>query len=305
MRLGVFARTFARPSPEDVFDALVGHGLRETQFNMSVAGLSPLPEEIAPALADRVRVAAAERRIALVAVSGTFNMIHPDKEVRRDGLRRLGVLVGACERLGISTVTLCTGTRDPEDMWRRHPDNARPEAWRDLLATMQEALQTSEEHGVTLAFEPEAANVVDSAGKGRRLLDEMRSPRLKVVMDAANLFDARDPARRLSHSEKILEEAFEFLGEDLLLAHAKDVNESGEVVAVGKGDLDFDLYIKHLSEAGYDGSLVMHGLTEEEVEGSLAFLRRKLAAAGTGEYMISWQANRATAGESTRSRRDR
>jgi len=283
VRLGVFAKTFARSSPEGVFDALVGYGLGETQFNMSVAGLYPLPEEIAPALAERVRMAAAERQIALVAVSGTFNMIHPDKEVRRDGLRRLGVLAGACDRLGTSTITLCTGTRDPEDMWRRHQDNARPEAWRDLLATLQEALETAEEHGVTLVFEPEAANVVDSAAKGRRLLDELRSPRLKVVMDAANLFDAEDLARRLSRSEEVLEEAFELLGGDLLLAHAKDVNGSGEVVAVGKGDLDYDLYLKHLDEAGYGGPLVMHGLAEKEVEGSLAFLRRKLAEVGIGE----------------------
>ncbi len=287
MRIGIFAKTFARSSPEGVFDALVGYGLGETQFNMSVAGLSPLPEEIAPALADRVRVAAAERRISLAAISGTFNMIHPDIGVRRDGLRRLGVLAGACERLGTSTVTLCTGTRDPEDMWRRHPDNARPEAWRDLLATMQEALETAEAHGVTLAFEPEVANVVDSAEKGRRLLDEMRSPRLKVVIDAANLFDVRDPARRLSRSEEILEEAFELLGGDLLLAHAKDVKGSGEVVAVGKGDLDYDLYLKHLNEAGYDGPLVMHGLAEEEVEGSLAFLRRKLTEAGIDEEVAA------------------
>jgi sugar phosphate isomerase/epimerase len=283
VRPGVFARTFARPSPEGVFDALASHGLRETQFNMSVVRLSPLPEEIDSALTDRVRVAAAERRIALVAVSGTFNMIHPDEEVRRDGLRRLGVLAGACDRLGTSTVTLCTGTRDPEDMWRRHQDNARPEAWRDLLATMQGALETAEEYGVSLAFEPEAANVVDSAAKGRRLLDEMRSLRLKVVMDAANLFDAKDPTRRLSRSEEILEEAFELLGGDLLLAHAKDVNGSGEVVAVGKGDLDYDLYLKYLNEVGYRGPLIMHGLAEEEVEGSLAFLRCKLAEAGIGE----------------------
>src|SRR5918995_2762901 len=283
VRLGIFAKTFARSSPEGVFDALASHDLRETQFNMSVAGLPSMPDEIDPALADRVREAAAERNIALVAVSGTFNMIHPDAEVRRDGLRRLGVLADACERLGTSTVTLCTGTRDPEDMWRRHPGNATPEAWRDLLAAMQEALETAEGQGVTLAFEPEINNVVDSAAKGRRLLDEMRSPRLKVVIDAANLFDAEDPARRLSRSEEVLDEAFELLGGDLLLAHAKDVKGSGEIVAAGKGDLDYDLYLKHLSEAGYGGLLVMHGLAEEEVAGSLAFLRRKLARVGIGE----------------------
>jgi sugar phosphate isomerase/epimerase len=282
VRIGVFAKTFSRPSQEGVFDAVAGHGIRDTQFNMSVAGLPPMPDEIDPALADRIREDAADRNIAVVAVSGTFNMIHPDLEVRRDGLRRLGVLAGACERLGTSTVTLCTGTRDPADMWRRHPDNATPEAWRDLLDAMQEALETAERRGVTLAFEPEISNVVDSAEKGRRLLDEMRSPRLKVIMDAANLFDTEDPARRLSRSEEILGKAFDLLGGDLALAHAKDVRECGEVVAAGKGDLDYDLYLKRLNEAGYGGSLVMHGLAEEEIDSSLAFLRRKLAEVGIG-----------------------
>ena len=276
MRIGIFARTFSRPSLEEVLDAVVGQDLYETQFNMSVAGLLSMPDTIDPVLADRVRKATAERGVTLAAVSGTFNMAHPDEKVRRDGLRRLGVLAAACKSLGTLTITLCTGTREPENMWRRHPDNGTPEAWRDMLATMQEALETAEERGVTLAFEPEINNVVDSAQKGRRLLDEMRSPCLKVVMDAANLFDAEDPARRLSRSEGIMADAFELLGDDIAIAHAKDVKRSGEFVAVGKGDLDYDLYLDHLVEAGYRGPLILHGLSEEEVEGSVTFLRRKL-----------------------------
>ena len=281
MRLGIFARTFSRPSLEGVLDAVAGHGLRETQFNMSVAGLSSMPEEIDPALADRVREAAAGRNVALAAVSGTFNMAPPNEGVRRDGLRRLEVIAGACRRLGTSTITLCTGTRDRENMWRRHPDNTTPEAWRDMLATMQNALEMAEERGVTLAFEPEINNVVDSAEKGRRLLDEMRSPRLKVVMDAANLFDADDPARPLACSEEVLYEAFELLGGDVVIAHAKDVGASGGFVPAGKGDLDYDLYLEHLLRAGFDGPLILHGLAEEEVEGCLSFLQSRLAASGT------------------------
>lgn len=277
MRIGIFARTFSRPSLGEVLDAVVGHGIHETQFNMSVAGLPSMPDEIDAILADRVRRATSKRHLRIAAVSGTFNMAHPDEGVRRDGLRRLGVISGSCKRLGTSTITLCTGTRDSEDMWRRHPDNGTPEAWRDMLATMQEALEMAEEHGVTLAFEPEINNVVDSAQKGRRLLDEMRSPHLKVVMDAANLFDAEDPDRRLSRSGGIMAEAFELLGDDIVIAHAKDVRMSGEFVAAGRGDLDYDLYLDHLVEAGYNGPLILHGLGEEEVEGSLAFLRERLS----------------------------
>jgi sugar phosphate isomerase/epimerase len=189
-------------------------------------------------------------------------------------------------------ITLCTGTRDRKNLWRRHPDNGTPEAWRDMLATMQTALTTAEESGITLAFEPEINNVVASAAKGRRLLDEMRSPRLKVIMDAANLFDADDPARRLSRSEEVLGEAFGLLGGDLVLAHAKDVKRSGEVVAAGKGYLDYDLYLRYLSEAGYDGPLVLHGLTEEEVAGSLAFLREKVVGAALGGADTAGEAGR-------------
>src|SRR5215211_7493684 len=98
--------------------------------------------------------------------------------------------------------------------------------------------------------------------------------------------------RRLSRSEEVLGEAFGLLGGDLVLAHAKDVRRSGEVVAAGKGYLDYDLYLRHLSEAGYDGPLVLHGLTEEEVAGSLAFLREKLVGAALGGADTTGEAGR-------------
>ena len=282
MRIGIFARTFSRPSLEEVLDAVVGHGIHETQFNMSVAGMPSMPDEIDPALADRVRETTAERGVTVAAVSGTFNMAHPDEGVRRNGLRRLGVISDSCGRLGTSTITLCTGTRDPKNMWRRHRDNCTQQALKDMLTSMEAALEIAEEADVVLSFEPEINNIVDSAQKGRRLLDEMRSPYLKVVMDAANLFDPEDPARCLSCSEGVLAEAFECLGIDIVLAHAKDVRTSGVVVAAGRGDLDYDLCLDHLLGAGYRGPLILHGLGEEEVDGSVTFLRRKLVGAGFG-----------------------
>ena len=277
MRPGIFAKTFSRPTMEEVFDAVAGHGIRDAQLNMSVAGLPSMPEGIDPALAERVRLAAAERGVAICAVSGTFNMAHPEAAVREHGLRRLDVISGACKHLGTSTITLCTGTRDPGDMWRKHPDNVTREAWRDMLSTVQRALEISEDHGVTLAFEPETNNVVDAAQKARRLLDEAASPRLKVVVDAANLFDAGKPGRRLSDAKRILSEAFDLLGGDIVLAHAKDVRASGEIVAAGTGALDYDLYLEHLRATDYDGPLILHGLEEHEVERSLTFLKQKLA----------------------------
>jgi sugar phosphate isomerase/epimerase len=275
MRLGIFAKTFARPTVEAVFDAVRLHGLSCVQFNMACAGLPSMPERIDGALCDRIRAAAAERGITLAAVSGTFNMIHPDPAKRYAGLERLRVLAGACHQLGAPVVTLCTGTRDPDDMWRRHPENDSAAAWRDLLESLRTAVRIAEVAGVTLAFEPEVANVVDTARKGRRLLDEVGSPRLKVVMDGANLFHAGDLARM----GDVLDEAFALLGPDVVLAHAKDLTQDGAAghAAAGTGRLDYDRYLSLLYGVGYDGPLILHGLSEDQVGASVAFLRGKLA----------------------------
>ena len=272
MRLGIFAKTFARPSVEATLEAVRAHGLDAMQFNLSVAGLAPMPESIPADLVDRVRTAARMRDLEIAAVSGTFNMAHPDPQVRASGLRRLEVLAEASGPLGTDVITLCTGTRDPENMWRRHAGNSTTEAWRDMRATIIDAIAIAERHGVVLAIEPEISNVVDSPAAARRLLDELRSPRLRVVIDAANLFDADDPARHLASSRTVLGEAFDLLASDIVLAHAKDVTENGSFAAAGQGDVDWEHYLALLDAGGYTGALIMHGLDEAEVAASTAFL---------------------------------
>jgi sugar phosphate isomerase/epimerase len=275
MQIGVLTRTFVRPTIEACFDAIAAHGMTCVQLGLVSAGLPPMPYELDPAVCDRIREAASTHDIAMPAVTGTFNMIHPDPRERDLGLRRLRVLARSCARLGIPLVTLCTGSRDPDNMWRRHPANDAPDAWTDLLDTMERALAVADEAGVTLGVEPEVSNVVDCAAKARRLLDTMRSARLKIVMDGANIFHAGE----LPRMHELLGEAFDLLGADITLAHAKDLCRDGEAgqQAAGTGLLDYDRYLALLRAAGYDGPMLLHSLEESQVAGSVAFLRAKLA----------------------------
>src|SRR6516225_2586167 len=130
--IGIFAKTFPRPTFAENLDAVRSHGLSVVQYNLACAGLPSLPERIEPRLAQQIGAAAASRGISIAAVSGTFNMIDPVRERREVGMRCLGQLAGACALLGTKIITLCTGTRDPHDMWRAHPANRRPDAWADL-----------------------------------------------------------------------------------------------------------------------------------------------------------------------------
>ncbi|MBW3622576.1 MAG: sugar phosphate isomerase/epimerase [Armatimonadetes bacterium] len=275
MQIGIFTRTFIRPSLEETLSAVRRSGIRHVQFGLSCAGLPELPEEINEATARALRQEFAAHDIEMAAVSGTFNMIHPDIEVRQKGLRGLRELAAACQEMGTSVITLCTGTRNPDSMWRPHPDNDTPEAWRDLLHSMDTAAKIAEEQEVTLAFEPEVSNTVDSARKARRLMDEIGSDRLRVCMDGANLYHAGE----LPRMREILDEAFDLLGSDIALAHAKDVDRDGEAghLAAGTGLLDYDAYVAGLQRVGYAGPVILHSLTEKQVPSCVAFLSEKLS----------------------------
>lgn len=271
MRPGIFAKTFAGDGLDGALDAVAASGVRAIQFNLALMGGPSLPAEpLSAELATRVRDAVAARGLELVAVSGTFNMAHPDHDVRRHGLEALERLIAAAPALGTRVVTLCTGSRDAEDMWRRHRDNATPAAWADMRASVGDALRAAQAHDVVLAIEPEHGNVVADAAAARRLLDELASPHLRIVIDAANLILPGE----LSRQRATLERAFELLGDALVLAHAKDVLDDGTVVPAGQGGLDYARYVALLRAASYDGPLVLHGLAPADVPASVAFLER-------------------------------
>jgi sugar phosphate isomerase/epimerase len=161
-------------------------------------------------------------------------------------------------------------------MWRRHPDNGSPESWRDMAACIREATDIARQANVVLAFEPEMSNVVDSARKARRLLDEIGSPHLKVTIDPANLFHSGE----LPRMKEILDEAFALVGKDIVLAHAKDLDHDGEAghKAAGQGVLDYDRYLGLLRKYDFKGPLLLHGLSVGQVPGCMVFLRAKLAS---------------------------
>jgi sugar phosphate isomerase/epimerase len=271
MQLGIFAYTFVRPTVEEVFDAIRAHGLEHTGFSFTAMRMQEVPAQIGEALAQHVRTVAAERGITVDSIAGYTNLVHPDLEQRQWGMERLLGLIRAARSFGTVVVALCTGTRDPQNMWRRHPANDDPDAWHDLCASMTEAVRVAEDHDVTLTFEPEVNNVVDTARKARRLLNEISSPRLKVTFDGANIFHKGE----LTRMHELLAEAIDLLGGDIALAHAKDLDHDGDAghVAAGHGKLDYGYYIGLLKEAGFTGPILLHGLKEDQVEGCIRYVR--------------------------------
>lgn len=267
VRIGIFARTFQRPTVEEMLDAVAGLGLADVHLDVE--------PDVDPAGLRRALDACGLRA---AGISGTFNMAHPDPAERAAGLRWLDGVAAAAGPLGAPMLSLCTGTRNSASMWRPHPDNGTPEAWQDMVASVEQAARIAERRNVVLAFEPEVANVVDSAEAARRLLDEVGSPRIKVLIDPANIFHRGE----LPRMAEMIDRAFDLLGDDVVMAHAKDLDRDGEAghLAAGRGRLDYDRYLARLRAIGFEGALILHGLSEAEAPGCVAFLRAKIGALG-------------------------
>jgi sugar phosphate isomerase/epimerase len=273
LRLGIFAKTFDGNEPATALEAVADAGYDCAQFNWACAGLPSMPDEVPDPVIASVRQAVLQSGIELSAVSGTYNMIHPDPQVRSDGLRRLGVVIDSARELRIPMVTLCTGSRDVQDQWRAHPDNQTEQAWRDLIQSMEKALLMAESAGVTLGVEPELANTIDSVDKAEALLRTFDSRYLAIVLDPANLFEVVDDERRRT----IIGSAIDRLAPAIQLCHAKDRLADGRFCAAGDGVIDFTHYFACLRETGFSGPMITHGLPADDARRVAQFLATELS----------------------------
>ena len=241
-RLGIFARTFVRDSPDQVAAAVASAGYPLAHWNFAAIGLPTLATTVDEGIFLEVRRAFGARRIAVPSISATYNVIHPDVALRARQTADAVRLIGLAPLLGADVVTLCTGTRDPENMWRAHPGNDRPDAWSDLRHTLDPLLAAARQAGVRLGVEPEPGNVIRDAPTAARLLHELGDDApIGIVLDPANLLTPQTVARQ----DEIIGEAIDLLGDRVIGAQAKDVVAAG-YSAAGAGLMNYPAVLAQL-----------------------------------------------------------
>ena len=258
-RLGIFARTFPRRTPAEVATAVAGAGYALAHWNFAAIGLPTLAVDVEDARFTEVRAAFDAAGLAIPSVSGTFNAIHPDTGLRRSQTEQAVRLIGLIGELGADVLTLCTGTRDPENMWRAHPDNTDPAAWNDLRRTLDPLLDAARAAGVRLGVEPEHGNVVRDAPTAARLLADLGDDApIGIVLDPANLLTPHTVDRQ----DEMVGEAVDLLGARILGTQAKDVVESG-YAAAGAGLMDYPALFAQLDRVAA-GPMIVQDASEED-----------------------------------------
>ena len=254
-----------------LFEKIKERGFEAVQFAFSSiaesdftpTGQIEIPAVIPDAAIYAVQANAEKYGIPVKVINGTFNMAHPDKEIREEGIRRFHVLCRAAKQLGAAYISLCSGTRNPDNLWAPHPDNDTDAAWEDMLDTVSRCTAIAEQYGIVLAVESEASNIISTPERARRLMDTVGSPNLKMILDCANLFHAGT-----AHPQNVratLDHAFALYGHDIVLAHGKDIC-AGDGIAfcgTGRGIVDFAYTAKLLADYGFCGDMFLHGIYDE------------------------------------------
>ncbi|MEU7852896.1 sugar phosphate isomerase/epimerase family protein [Nonomuraea sp. NPDC049141] len=274
--VGIFARTFPRTTAGKVATAVAEAGFRLAQFNFSAIALPTLAPDVS---LDAVTAVGRDFRDAGVTVwglSATYNIIHPDRARRSRQTRQAARLIEMSPLLGVTAVTLCSGTLNTGDMWTGHPDNRSTAAWADLRSTLDALLEAASNAGIKLGIEPEAANVVDSAQRAHRLISELGSDarHIGIVLDPGNLV----APETIHRQDDIVNEAFDLLGEHIIGLQAKDLTAAGPA-PLGRGDLDYTMICRRTLELGRAVPLIIQDATEDDASRSGRYLRDRLHAA--------------------------
>ena len=297
-QLGVFAKHISRATPEELFDALAEFGFNCTQFNAACLGGPSLPDQIDIAQWRKAAQAARSAGVEVVALSATFNLLDENRTRLINNFRRLKILARGATILGSDLLTLCTGTRNQQDMWTYHPGNQSPAAWQTMIDAMWQALEIANEFDLNLGIEPEVANVVSNANDAARLVTELGSNRIRIVFDPANLY--RPPADPRKDFD-VITDGLTLLGNRIAIAHCKDIaaptpEEAGRRqdeplyshVAAGEGILNYCHYLSELRRLTPNGvPLILHGLKEEQIPRAVAFIQRCMSKVETSASSIN------------------
>lgn len=273
--LGIFTPEVKADSVADLFRRIAEFGFTQVQFDFLSVANEEMPESISDGLLCSIKEHAASNNIKLSVINGTFNMAHPDKAVREDGIARFHKIAFAAKSLKCPYISLCTGTRTRDNMWVPHPDNNTQSAWNDMMRSIEAVLDIAEQHDVCLLLEPEASNVASTPEKVRKLIKEAGSNRLKVILDCANLFQPGTAYR--TNVKDIIKNGFDLLSEYIAVAHGKDIKEGDglEFVYTGGGIVDFEFFIRELDRIGFNDGIIIHGTKhEDEIPLSINHIRK-------------------------------
>jgi len=209
--------------------------------------------------------------IAIHSIGVYTNLIHGDPAERQACLGYFENMMKVGDAMGVRTFITEAGHWEPEKATPGVLYHFREAVWKQMLATAKQLADMAERHDATVLMEPFFGGFFASAKRTRMFLQEVNSPRIRALLDPANLLEVDD-----------LEEMFDQLCPWIDCIHAKDRKlHVDQGVAAGQGDLDYRKFVSLAIQRTLKAPLILEYVGPENYEQALQHLQKAIREAGT------------------------
>lgn len=200
-------------------------------------------EALTPGFAMYLKNLFAKNQVDIAVLGCYLNLANPNPEKLAQITHRYMANIRFASWLGCGVVGTETGA--PNETYSAVPECHSEEALQTFITNLRPVVKYAEQMGVVMAIEPVWKHIVYNPSRARRVLDEIDSPNLQIILDPVNLLDYCNYKDQIA----IVDEAIDVLGKDVAMVHLKDfVVEDGALKSVGAGlgEMDYTSVIKFM-----------------------------------------------------------
>lgn len=267
MSVGVLAHLFGSLPYKELAPKVAEKGFSHVQLALWKA-ISDIdfskPGNLSPGLASAIGEQFDRNGVSISVLGCYVNLFDRNEEARRANVNRFKELLRYAKQFGAPMVAAETGRYEGRD----YTDSD----WAVMKATLEELAEEAERWGAYVGLEAADGHLIGTAPELARMLEEVPSSMVGVVIDPGNLLNEANFARQ----NEVIEEAFELLGDRIIAAHAKDriLQPAGTLgtMPAGFGEMNYELYMKLLNRYKPHVHIVMEEAKEHQMLQSKSYI---------------------------------
>lgn len=206
---------------------------------------SVAPEALTPGYAMYLRRLFDKYELDCAVLGCYLNLATPDAAQLKAAQEKYMANIRFAAHLGAGVVGTETGAPNVEYKFEEACWNE--ESLQIFIRNLRPVVKYAEQMGGLVAIEPVVRHIVCNPVRARRVLDEIGSPNLRIILDPVNLLEIYNYEKQ----DEIIDEAIELLGKDVAVLHVKDFAiTDGRLVSVpvGQGQCHWDRIMPYMKK---------------------------------------------------------
>jgi sugar phosphate isomerase/epimerase len=267
MSVGILAHLFGKQPYKQLAQEVSSYGFTHIQLALWKAIDDhdfTKPGKLSPGLVRDIANEFNKQNVSISILACYLHLFDRDEEKRLENIARFKELLRYARSFGTTVVAVEVG-KIPNGEFT---DND----WLTLKASLKELVIEAEKWGVYIGIEPANEHLIGTAQSLKKLLDEVPSSNIGVVLDPGNLLTKEN----FHNQNQVIEEAFELLGNRIIACHAKDrkLDDEGQIQTVtpGRGQLNYPLYVKLLNKYKPKCDIILEHTKPDQMVEAKAFI---------------------------------